>query len=199
MSGGGTLYLFVGDHGSSDETKGHDTTIDLWGIAPDPASERKWKSVRHEKFTSADLRELFPQGLDRGRVVFCMTQCYSGGFHFIGLPRHVPSNPAWFTGEVPAWVRPAAEDSLPLAAGCDPNPDNWAGYERFVPEHLLGFDLFSLAPAGRRRDSFFDAHIEATLVDKTIDKPHSTSKRYLERWVTAIEKLAAEKNLTHKV
>lgn len=212
---GGTLYLFVGDHGSTTpRSEPYDTTIDLWGVDPDPGTARGWKLVNNEKLTALELREVLAEGLGRGRVVFCMTQCYSGGFHFLGIPRHVSPNPAWFRGSVPDWAAPGEPEALPLAAGftaadhyslaagCDPDPDpdKWAGYERFVPENLLGLDLFTLEPAGTRRDSFFAAHVEATLVDQTIDKPHSTSERYLERWATLIEtRLAEEKNLTYRV
>jgi len=212
---GGTLYLFVGDHGSTTPaSQPYDTTIDLWGVDPAPGTERGWKLVNHEKLTALELRQVLAEGLGRGRVVFCMTQCYSGGFHFLGIPRHVAPNPAWFRGTVPDWAAPGEAEALPLAAGftaadhyslaagCDPDPDpdKWAGYERFVPENLLGLDLFTLEPAGTRRDSFFAAHVEATLVDQTIDKPHATSERYLERWATLIEtRLAEEKNLTFRV
>lgn len=207
---GGTLYLFVGDHGSTTRTGDYDTTIDLWGIDPDPASPRKWKSVSNEKLTVAELQAELARGLGRGRVVFCMTQCYSGGFHFLGVPRTVAPDTAWFDGFVPDWAAPGADQSLPraagfsaadhysLAAGCDPDPDpdRWAGYERFAAENLLGVDLFTLQAAGKARSSFYEAHIEATLEDQTIDKPHSTSERYLERWAVTIEKLAKEPNLT---
>ena len=37
----------------------------------------------------SELKAVLAQGLGRGRVVFCMTQCYSGGFHFLGVPRAV--------------------------------------------------------------------------------------------------------------
>jgi hypothetical protein len=204
---GGTLFLFVGDHGSLSRGEHPECQIDLWGIDPDPGSVRGWKSVNHEKLTVSDLQGVLREGLGRGRVVFCMTQCYSGGFHFLGIGKHMQPNPAWFA-RPPA--RPAAPPAAPLplaagytaadhyslAAGCDPDPDpdKWAGYERFVPENLLGLDLFTLAPAGVRRASFHEAHIEATLVDKTIDKPHATSERYLERWATLIETTLAESN-----
>ncbi len=207
---GGTLYLFVGDHGSTTRTGDYDTTIDLWGIDPDPASPRKWKSVQGERLTVTELQAELAQGLGQGRVVFCMTQCYSGGFHFLGVPRTVAPNTAWFDGFVPDWAAPgddaprpraagfSAADHYSLAAGCDPDPDpdRWAGYERFAAENLLGVDLFTLLPAGKTRRSFYEAHIEATLEDQTIDKPHSTSERYLERWAVTIEKLAKETNLT---
>jgi len=212
---GGTLFLFVGDHGSLTHGERPESTIDLWGIDPDPSSKRRWKFVDNEKLLVSELQKLLAEGLGRGGVVFSMTQCYSGGFHFLGIPREVAANPVWFTRAVPAWAAPAgdaaplplaagytATDHYSLAAGCDPDPDpdRWAGYERFLPENLIGMDLFTLEPAGVRRDSFHAAHVEATLVDKTIDKPHATSERYLERWATLIEtKLAKEADLSPRV
>lgn len=205
---GGTLYLFVGDHGSLSRGDSPQSTIDLWGLERDPGSEHGWKFVATEKLTVSDLRQALIDGLGKGRVVFCMTQCYSGGFHFLGVPRDVVPDPGWFTSAVPDWAFPAGEQPLPLAAGytatdyyslaagCDPDPDpdRWAGYERFAPEQLLGLDLFSLERSGKPRRSFHDAHVEATLVDRTIDKPHSTSERYLERWATLIETRLATVN-----
>src|SRR5690606_40064313 len=60
----------------------------------------------------------------------------------------------WFEGFMPDWAAPGDEVELPsaagfsatdedsLAAGCDPDPDpeKWAGYERYVPENLLGIE-----------------------------------------------------------
>lgn len=213
---GGTVYLFVGDHGSQRGTGDRESIIDLWTLARDATSERGWKSERGEVLGVSDLHKVLAEGLGRGRVVFCMTQCHSGGFHHLAVPRELTANPRWFT-RVPGWWKPAAAkggpadvraagftatDELNLAAGCDPDPDpeKWAGYERFMPESLLGLDLFTLQPAGERRASFYEAHIEATLVDRTIDKPYATSEQYLERWADLIEtRLTKEANLTAAV
>jgi hypothetical protein len=128
-----------------------------------------------------------------------MTQCHSGGFHHLSVPRRMAANPEWFTAQsgpaprasttVPFAAGFTATDEQSLAAGCDPSPDpeTWAGYERYLPEQLLGLDLFSLGQGGKALPSFFEAHVEATLVDQTIDKPMSTSEQYLERWAELIE------------
>lgn len=213
---GGTVYLFVGDHGSQRGTGDRESIIDLWTLARDATSERGWKTERGEVLGVSDLRKVLADGLGRGRVVFCMTQCHSGGFHHLAVPRELTANPRWFT-RVPGWWKPMAAKGAPadvraagftatdefnLAAGCDPDPDpeKWVGYERFMPESLLGLDLFTLQPAGERRASFYEAHIEATLVDRTIDKPYSTSEQYLERWAHLIEtRLAKEANLSEAV
>ena len=213
---GGTVYLFVGDHGSQRGTGDRESIIDLWTLARDATSERGWKTERGEVLGVSDLRKVLAEGLGRGRVVFCMTQCHSGGFHHLAVPRELTANPRWFT-RVPSWWKPAAAkgapadvraagftatDELNLAAGCDPDPDpeKWAGYERFMPESLLGLDLFTLQPAGERRASFYEAHIEATLVDRTIDTPYATSEQYLERWAQLIEtRLVKEANVSEPV
>ncbi len=213
---GGTVYLFVGDHGSQSGTGDRESIIDLWTLARDATSERGWKTERGEVLGVSDLRKVLAEGLGRGRVVFCMTQCHSGGFHHLAVPRELTANPRWFT-RVPGWWKPAAAkgapadvraagftatDELNLAAGCDPDPDpeKWAGYERFMPESLLGLDLFTLQPAGERRASFYEAHVAATLVDRTIDKPYATSEHYLERWAQLIEtRLVKEANVSASV
>jgi hypothetical protein len=138
-----------------------------------------------------------------------MTQCFSGGFHDLGVPKVIEPNPDWFRA-VPEWAFPRNAPPLPavagftsvdensLAAGCDPDPgpDRWVGYERFVPEALLGIDLFDGRKAGAAQPSYAAAHEAAVMVDQTIDKPRSSSEQYLERWALLIEKLAAEPMLT---
>jgi len=213
---GGTVYLFVGDHGSQRGAGDRESIIDLWTLAREATSEHGWKTERGEVLGVSDLRKVLAEGLGRGRVVFCMTQCHSGGFHHLAVPRELTANPRWFT-RVPGWWKPAAAKGAPadvraagftatdefnLAAGCDPDPDpeKWEGYERFMPESLLGLDLFTLQPAGERRASFYEAHIEATLVDRTIDKPFATSEHYLERWAQLIEtRLVKEANVSASV
>jgi hypothetical protein len=140
-------------------------------------------------------------------VVFCFTCCHSGGFHHLDVPRSAPANPAWFRGLQPMecadWsetVAPAriagftatTEDSL--AAGCnpDPDPEKWLGYERHFPEALTGIDLMTGERLGGERTSFAATHEAATLVDRTIDKPYSTSEAWLERYATLIETVLAE-------
>ena len=213
---GGTLYLYVGDHGSrSLGTKDRECVIDLWGLKPDSSSQRGWKSDREMTLGVKEFRQLIASGIGKGKVVFCMTQCYSGGFHGLGLPDEMTPNKKWFT-RTPEWVAampkaPAklfpiagftATDGLSTAAGCDPAPDadGWAGYERYHPEGLLGVNLMTDEIRGSACKSFAEAHERAILVDQTIDKPRSTSDEYLARWATLIEtRLATELKTTSKV
>ncbi len=57
------------------------------------------------------------------------------------MPVRAPLSVAGFT----------ATDEPSLAAGCDPDPDpdRWAGYERYIPENLLAVDLFTGESTGR--------------------------------------------------
>lgn len=213
---GGTLYLFVGDHGAPSAGANRESVISLWSWDRDPTLAFGWRNYDSaaETLGVAELRRWLSDGLGRGRVVFVMSQCFSGGFHYLGVPREVTVNPSWFT-RVPAWASAVEEPrSMPLAAGfsstddhsvasgctSDVSADHWAGYERYLPENLLGLDLFSLHPGARpARRSFYEAHREAVLADQTIDKPGTTSELYLEVWAEAIERLAKDANLTDTV
>jgi hypothetical protein len=212
ITDGGTLFLFVGDHGSRTRGRKAESEIDLWSYATDPASDHGWREDQNETLPVSELRSALTNGIGKGRVVFCMTQCHAGGFHYLAIPHEMLPDPKWFT-DVPEYAFPknqpvfpnaagfCATDEFSMAAGCDPDPDpaRWAGYERFVPEHLLGINLFTLAGTGKRMSSFAEAHIAAVLQDTTIDKPASTSDQYLERWANLIEtRLAKEPNLTSK-
>jgi hypothetical protein len=210
VASGGTLYLFVGDHGSRSTGRNPESIIVLWGMYRDELSEHGWNESDRETLGVSELRRILAADIGRGRVVFCMTQCHAGGFHYLGIPRDMTPEASWFTAE-PGWARRkepavplraagfAATDEFSLASGCDPSPDPemWSGYERYLPENLLGMNLFTSERRGDGLRSFADAHAAATLVDRTIDKPRSTSEQYLERWAVLIEThLARESQLT---
>ena len=209
---GGTLYLFVGDHGSRTHGRNAESIISLWGLRPEADSEHGWSYDSDESLGVWELRRTLARGIGKGRVVFCMTQCHAGGFHYLAIPHEMTPNPNWFT-QVPAWAEPkeqpafpaaagfTATDEFSLASGCNPDPDpaNWAGYERFLPESLIGIDLLTLNRTRNGLPSFAEAHMAATLTDHTTDKPYSTSEQYLERWAHLIEtRLAKASNLVGK-
>jgi hypothetical protein len=213
VADGGTLYLFVGDHGELSRGPAPESVITLWKMKGDPARPGGWYTDDKETLGVAELQAVLRAGLGRGQMVFCMTQCHSGGFHYLGVPRAVAPDSNWFR-TVPLWAVPdeaaplprvagfTATDEESLAAGCDPDPDpdKWAGYERFVPEALLGRDLFTMAATGPALGSFAAAHQAAVAVDRTIDKPRTSAEQYLERWASLIEtKLAAGADLTPAV
>lgn len=208
---GGTLYLFVGDHGELTEGDDGESAITMWQLKRGTRRRSAWITDEKEILTVSELRRVLAEGIGRGRVVFCMTQCHSGGFHYLGIPREMVAPRSWFATP-PEWARGqrASAASLPIAgftatdeesvaAGCvsDPDHEGWVGYERFAPESLLGTDLLSGREISAPRLSLAATHEAATLVDATIDKPRSTSEQYLERWSGLIEeKLARELRLT---
>jgi hypothetical protein len=203
---GGTLYLFIGDHGSLAKQEPKESVVTMWQLENLDGKELSWRTNPQEELSVTDLRRALDAGLGEGRVVFCMTQCHSGGFHFLGIQRQLWPDETWFSEPVAKWrqttmVMPpplvagfTAVDEASLAAGCDPDPDpdRWAGYERFVPEALLGVGLFDGKRTGPGLPSYAAAHEAAVLVDQTIDKPRSTSEQYLEQWAGLIEKLSTE-------
>lgn len=205
---GGTLHLFVGDHGALARQEPRESVVTLWQLHNPTGGDRGWRTDLDEELSVTELRAALAAGLGQGRVVFCMTQCHSGGFHFLGVPRAVRPPADWFT-TVPEWAQPMEEEALPLAAGftavdeaslaagCDPDPDpdRWVGYERYVPEALLGLDLFSGRTVGSGLPSYAAAHEASVLIDQTIDKPRSSSEQYLERWAALVERLAGETGL----
>ncbi|HUR58261.1 MAG TPA: hypothetical protein VM029_11165 [Opitutaceae bacterium] len=209
---GGTLFLFVGDHGELTKGDTGESAITMWQLKPGGRGGNGWSTDDKEVLAVSELRRVLAEGLGRGRVVFCMTQCHSGGFHFLGVPREVTPPREWFTS-VPDWARArqtepllpiagfTATDEESIAAGCvaDPNPERWTGYERFAPEALLGVDLLSEKNIGPARASLAAAHEAATLTDRTIDKPRASSEQFLERWASLIEtRLAKETRATEK-
>jgi hypothetical protein len=210
---GGTLYLFVGDHGGPSVGANPESVISLWGWDRDPTAPFGWRSY-DDSLGVAELRRWLSAGLGQGRVVFVMSQCFSGGFHYLGSPRDVAVNPAWFS-RAPRWVGATEEtrnmppaagfsatDDHSFASGCtsDVSADHWAGYERYLPETLLGLDLFTLQKGKQPAlHSFHDAHVRAAQVDQTIDKPRSTSEQYLAVWAEAITRTAKEPNLADSV
>lgn len=212
---GGTLYLFVGDHGELAGAKEkQESAVTLWQLKKN-RRRGDWYTDGKEILGVAELRQVLADGLGRGRVVFGMTQCHSGGFHELGVAREMSPPREWFVGAPPGWAAVpsgpglrlpvagfTATDQASPAAGCDPDPDpeRWAGYERFLPESLFGLDLMSGQPKGAGVRSLAQAHEVATLVDRTIDKPRATSEHFLEAWARLIEtKLTHELRLADAV
>ncbi|MBL9212825.1 MAG: hypothetical protein JNL92_20355 [Opitutaceae bacterium] len=199
---GGTLYLLIGDHGElAGPRDRRESAITLWQLKASRRRAGEWYTDDKELLGVAELRQVLAEGLGEGRVVFGMTQCHSGGFHELAVAKEMTPPREWFVGSPPVWaatggprlrLRAAgftATDEASPAAGCDadPDPERWAGYERFLPEALLGFDLMTGAAKGAGVPSLAEAHERATLVDRTIDKPRSTSEHYLEAWARLIE------------
>jgi len=93
---GGTLYLFIGDHGALAKKEPKESVVTMWQMEHKGADERSWRTNPEQELSVAELRAALDAGLGKGRVVFCMTQCHSGGFHFLGVPRDMRPSPDWF-------------------------------------------------------------------------------------------------------
>src|SRR6267143_1062275 len=95
---------------------GGQSIINLWSLDRDPESEHGWRSNDDESLGVAELRRTLAKGIGKGRVVFCMTQCHAGGFHYLAVPREMTPNPQWFT-VLPDWAAPKDQPLFPRAAG----------------------------------------------------------------------------------
>jgi len=187
-----TLFLLVGGHGLPQPLAGggfdltfSNNCIDLWGFEADLHSGKFTEAPAAARCLSKDrLQSLLHTQVSAGRVVFAMSQCFSGGFHQMSVShkqKYPSANPriCGFTS--------SAEDTI--AAGCtaDVESENFQGYERSLTEQLTGIDL----PSGRRlrpaRQSLQEAHQEATVEDLTGDIPLATSDYYLWKWALAIQ------------
>ena len=108
VRGGGTLYLWVGDHGElSGEENARESAITLWQLKPARRRSGGWHTDEEEILGVSELREVLAAGLGRGRVVFCMTQCHSGGFHELAVAREMIPPREWFAVPPAGLPRPA--------------------------------------------------------------------------------------------
>lgn len=184
-----TLFLFVSGHGTPnhDDNEEIDSTysnncIDLWGYKAD---------IRQQSFTTLESEERCFSRLDlqkalaskkAKRTVFAMSQCYSGGFHYLSVNTDgaYPSANTRICGFT-------ATTSDAIAAGCTPEVNTeYQGYERYFTEQLIGRDLVTGERLHSPRRSLQEAHREATLQDLTVDIPLATSDFYLLQWFDKI-------------
>ncbi len=203
VADGGTLFLFVGDHGELSEREPRESQIVLWQLEPAPLTPRGWLTNPAQVLGVRELRDVLANGLGRGRVVFCITCCHSGGFHFLGEEETARPEPAWLrSGGAPlALAAPpppriagfTATTAADPAAGCVAYLDSrtWVGSERFLPEALLGIDLVTGARRELPRDTLAEAFDAAMEVNVTIDQPHGTAEAFLETQARMIETLVS--------
>lgn len=187
-----TFFMLVSDHGSPfinsrgeiDESFSNNC-IELWGTSIDLKADTYKENPPYLRCLSKNsLQTKLRKAAAKGRVVFAMSQCFSGGFHQMSVDtnhKYPSANPAicGFTS--------VTEDDT--AAGCTPsvNDVNHQGYERAFTEQLTGLDVVSAQKLRPGRTSLKEAHEEATVQDLTKDIPLSTSDYYLWQWALAIE------------
>lgn len=173
----GDLFLFVSDHGIA----GGDflnNCIVLW--SPDNGrvpEEERCLSVK-------DLREMLRR-MSARRIVFGMSQCYSGGFHqlSVGRDRHgFPTANTRICGF-------SSTNHRRIAAGCTPDVDavRYQGYERTFTEEISATDVVSGVSISRPRPTHLrGVHRRAALRDFTIDIPLSTTEYFLLDWAALL-------------
>lgn len=187
------LFLFVSDHGMPfiDDEGNFDLSydnncIELFGYGADLKNgDVTMMDDRQRCLARKDLQSRLEKKVSAGRVVFAMSQCYSGGFHKMSVSLEGPypkANPriCGFTA-VP-------EDAT--ASGCTADVDGptYQGYERYFTQQLTGVDIVSGERLRPARVSMKEAHEQATLEDNTKDIPLSTSDYYLWKWALVISK-----------
>jgi hypothetical protein len=192
MSKSETLFMFIGDHGmpnvlsdGSSDSSFNDNCINLWGFTADLASERyQIGDMREQCLSKTQLKSYLDKKVPAGRVVYAMSQCYSGGFHKMSVttPGGYPSAENRVCG-----FTAITEDTT--ASGCTADVDGpgYQGYERSFTEQLTGIDVVSGRKLRAPKPAVLDAHRAAALEDKAKDIPLSTSDFFLWKWALALE------------
>ncbi|HVK61869.1 MAG TPA: hypothetical protein VM432_09980, partial [Bdellovibrionales bacterium] len=192
MSQNETLFIMVSDHGMPNmnadgerDSTFTDNCIDLWSFFADLKSEHistlDWSA---RCLSKTELRKHLVENVSAGRVVFAMSQCFSGGFHRMSVDdrKNYPTADARICG-----FTAATEDTT--ASGCTADVDGpgYQGYERSFTEQLTGIDVVSGKRLRPGRASLAEAHRAATLEDLAKDIPLATSDFYLWKWALKID------------
>jgi|GEM_PF-4615237 len=172
------LFLIISDHGSPNDSvvdlNYDNNCITLWGTDAKTLQERtEFETCYSREDLEEDLLKNHPR-----RVIYGMSQCYSGGFHRLSIKTddefRVQANP-----NICGFAASPAD--LP-ASGCSDSVDGprYAGYERYFTSQILGADFVNSVPTGfGPAKNLREAHLRAALQDFTIDIPNSTSDFYL--------------------
>lgn len=191
-----TLFLFVSDHGmpNRDENGEADKTysnncIELWGFEPNNRRQPGYRNFDFEDrcLSKDELHGAYMKSVDNrtapGRIVFAMSQCFSGGFHQLSVNQAeryptAQKNVCGFTA--------VTEDEI--ASGCTADVDGptYQGYERFFTQQLTGIDVVTGQRLRPARATIEEAHREATIEDMTVDIPMATSDYFLWKWFEKI-------------
>lgn len=185
------FLLVIADHGGPNdfdptdiEMDGEDVKqsydnncISLWSPGITAYPEQKCLSVE-------ELKDWLQQSVPTTVPTrFVMSQCYSGGFHFLGYTLDEKGFPKK-SGNVCGFTA-ITEDTT--AAGCTSFVDSFRydGYERRIAEAITGVSILTgqriKEPAGQLKD----AHEEAFLKDNTKDIPLRTSEAFVLDYLKA--------------
>ncbi len=199
---GDSFVLIVADHGlpndiefscksleKDDDTYSFnqnysDNLIDLWHPDATLYPENNFLSVSALKESIASyIPEYVP-------VTVIMTQCYSGGFHYLGYELGEDGFPVKDSNRDIAVFTAISKDTT--ASGCTPNvkEDTYDGYERRITEELTGQKVLSgdsIKPPVR---NVLEAHNNTLLTDNTKDTPLRTSENYMLDLIEAMDQTA---------
>ncbi len=192
------LFLLVSDHGMPNpliqdfNKKYSNNCINLWEI---DASKKSWRNEEEGCLGVTEL-ESWLSGLKSSRIIYAMSQCYSGGFHAMTVKTNPDSGIVTTNPRICGFTSTTAELT---ASGCTPNVDgpNYAGYERFFTKQIIGKDFVT-----NQRTSFgeaknlYQAHELASLEDYTIDIPLASSDFYLYEVARNLQRFGAKSNFS---
>ena len=172
----GNLFLFVTDHGMPNQNKNGEwdhrysnNCINLWEQDPETLLTASFK----DSCLSVNELKKSLKRTPKKKLVFVMTQCFSGGFH--GLSVQSDSHGYVSADRNVCGFSSTTEDTT--ASGCTPDVDDssYQGYERHFAEALSGIDVVTGEKTGAPAKSVRDAHYEAARIDRTKDIPLSTA------------------------
>jgi hypothetical protein len=179
---GDHLFLFVSDHGMKNPNTYFGTSnncINLWQYQID-GDAFSFLPTEDACLSVDELRQTLKMKTNDARVLFGMSQCFSGGFHgmSVRMQRGFPTADPLMCG-----FTATTDDTT--ASGCTPDVDGpgYKGYERYFTQQLTGKDVVTQTPLPyARKKTLKAAHIAAALEDPTKDIPLSTSDYYLLKW-----------------
>jgi hypothetical protein len=179
---GDHLFLFVSDHGMKNPNTYFGTSnncINLWQYQID-GDAFSFLPTEDACLSVDELRQTLKMKTNDARVLFGLSQCFSGGFHgmSVRMQRGFPTADPLMCG-----FTATTDDTT--ASGCTPDVDGpgYKGYERYFTQQLTGKDVVTQTPLPyARKKTLKAAHIAAALEDPTKDIPLSTSDYYLLKW-----------------
>jgi hypothetical protein len=184
-----TFFLMVSDHGQNnfeiEDPHFLNNCIDTWAFDWQMKEMRSWGD---RCLSREDLQAWLPEPERANRIVFAMSQCFSGGFHSLSVKIDRKLNSVSADSRICGFTS-TAEDIT--ASGCTPLADgpDYAGYERSFTKQMIGNDFITGEPTGAGfRRSLKETHRAAVLEDWTTDVPYSTSDFYLAQWARLIAK-----------
>lgn len=195
-----SLFLLVSDHGAPEVALPgqiqtyQNNRIQLWGLHPE--TRRPLKEA--DRFYTREEMESDLSALPSKRIIYGMTQCYSGGFHYLSVKPE--SNGKVKVDPRVCGVTASTPDLT--ASGCSDHVDGpmYAGYERFLTKHLIGRDFVTgVETPGGRAKTLHEAHLLADLDDFTDDLPQASSDFYLSEIYNQSRIFGFNRNFSGKV